>query len=908
MSVEDSPSSSQNINRIEEQAHTSPVSSASIHNDTQRDPGPDASTGGALGSISPASKAWGKQRATDDQPNTSTVIRLTDPNVQLQDPDTDDDEPITAGLLASELAPEILVRVFSFLDPVSLARAAAVCHPWARVARDDATWRAAFATFYSLEAADPGHSSSHAVPSFRRLSPASWKSEFQQRSELLRRWRKSRAPTTLSNPKLAVIDQISISKQHTFMISASEFYGVASRSNPFTGKVVKGYLDAEGTANGAGNGNPNLEFSPHVTALAMGADASMLAWGFRSGEISLTTLSRQGSNPRGAIKSHKFSPRGSHAGPVLGIALPFSSDHNSVHGPGRSPDRLRQQLASLGDVATTFVTVGHDGTVRLWSSLRALPLWVASTSTAPAPNASQTASAAAGSNQAQVASPICVVDYDARAGIIAAGTASGKVFVWHNIAIADMLAVPAEATDPEMLQNHEPDKEPSPDLIQAQRQFVDLVKSVRCETIELPAGTGSETALSHLRIDASPAAPTFSVLALHSGARVFVRHTIQRDEAAVAPAPVVTTVFGAPIVDEITAIRPDFEPRQPQHRSTGPSPLARSPIMSGTAWRDSVPALVLGPSLHQLTGPGQYPERKFVCIGTATGSIYLFDWEAEGVASDGADWQGRWGQPATASVSMQVQPSVVLHAHTAAITALEITMLHIIAGTSDGAIKVLCALSGDVVRVINDRAATRLAARMLATGELSESRYRVTQIIADHECLVASVGPQVLAFRAEPLLRRKGGSGAGAGSKGKRGPRMSETKHQMHADLLDSQAELAREREERQAEHARLRAQTRDFELGDLTEAEAFEYALMLSKDEAADPEARQAQDAFAHLSFSPSSSIQDWPSPSPASAPSQPTGARSVSPSLRPNTEDDDLRFAIELSLAEEQSRQTHK
>lgn len=805
----------------------------------------------------------GKGRANDsaNATDTSTIVRVTDPQAAenaLSVPTGDADASVLPSIPieAADLAPELLMRVFAFLDPVSLSRAAAVCRPWAIIARDDATWRAAFATYFSLEAAQAHRAASleaSATPALRRLTNVSWRQEFQQRVDLLRQWRKSRTPTVLSTPRVDIIKKISLSKQHRLLLSATEMYGVASRSNPWTGKVTKGYLDAEGTANGAGNGNPNAEFSPNVTTLNMSSDSSNIFWGFRSGEVGMTTMSRQGTNPRGAIKSIRFTPRASHAGPVSAIAIPFSSDSDGAHGPGRGPERLRQAIAMLGDVASTFVTAGFDGTVRLWTSNRSWPLWIASTST-KAPVANAMSSGTQPQNNASAAAPICALAYDAAKGIVVTGSTTGKIFVWSNIDIAALLRIPPEATDPEHLRNGAPE----PDTLEAQQVFLRLSQCIRTTTIDMPPGTAAEVAVSSIFIDASPSAKSSdvaadvgldcSILVHHSGARILLRHRIMQNTS------VETTALGAAVMDEITAIRPDFEPSLPkrdarssaaQSPSTSvyasPTLLPTRPELASTA-----PMLVLGPSpFESYDGSGQYPERKFVCVGTRAGSLFLFDWESAGTPFDEvtqAEWQGH--SPPRFHAQLQLLPSIGWEAHHTSITALELTPLHIFVGTSDGTIKVFDSLAGDLIRTINDRTATRHPARMLAAGEFTDSeaaRFRVTQIIADNECLVASIGHQILAFRAEPVLSKRAAAAAAAaaaGGKAKGGrPRLSDNKYalqvELKRDLRESKAELEAENEERQAEYSKIRNR-HAMEPEGLSEQEALEYALMLSRDEEA--------------------------------------------------------------------------
>ncbi len=820
-------------------------------------------------------KGKAREVQLDDDTESPSIVRVTDPNAVGSNSngkageDVDTSTSVVTATDVASLAPELLMRVFSFLDPVSLSRAAAVCRPWAIIARDDSTWRAAFAIYFSLEAAQAHRATSSeasATPALRRLTNASWRHEFQQRVDLLRQWRKSRTPTVLSTPRVDLIKKISLSKQHRLLLSSTDTYGVASRSNPWTGKVIKGYLDAEGTANGAGNGNPNVEFSPNVSTLNMSSDASHIFWGFRSGEVGMTIMSRQGTNPRGLIRSLRFTPRASHAGPVTAIAIPFASDSDGAHGPGRSPERLRQSIAGLGDVASTFVTAGFDGTVRMWSSQRSWPLWMASTST-KTPVSNPISSSTQAQSNASSAAPICALAYDAKHGIVAAGSITGKIFVWTNIDVAALLRIPAEATDPEHLRNGLLE----PETIEGQAAFQRLSQSIRATTLDMPAGVSAEVAVNSIFIDASPSiggkgveAPSTSedcsLLVHHSGARVLLRHRIFDD----ASRPAETTVLGAAVMDEITAIRPDFEPRLPKRdarSSTAQSPstsVYASPTLApsrldlagahtgGSGLLQQAPSLVLGPTpFESYDGSGQYPERKYICVGTKAGSLFLFDWESTGTSFDELaqeEWQGH--SPPRFRGEKQLLPAIGWEAHHTTITALEVTLLHIFVGTSDGTIKVFDSLAGDLIRTINDRTATRHPARMLAAGEFTATeaaRFRVTQIIADNECLVASIGHQILAFRAEPVLSKRAAAAAtaaasGAKSKGGR-PRLSDNKYalqvELKRDLHESKAELEAENEERQAEYNKIRNR-QGFELEGLSEQEALEYALMLSRDEEA--------------------------------------------------------------------------
>ena len=69
--------------------------------------------------------------------------------------------------------PEVLIHIFSFLDPEGFAMASLVCREWHSVARDEYAWKAAFERFFGVHSFIP------------RLS-TSWSGEYIHRSHLLR--------------------------------------------------------------------------------------------------------------------------------------------------------------------------------------------------------------------------------------------------------------------------------------------------------------------------------------------------------------------------------------------------------------------------------------------------------------------------------------------------------------------------------------------------------------------------------------------------------------------------------------------------------------------------------------------------------------------------------------------------
>ncbi|KAI8992769.1 WD40-repeat-containing domain protein [Trametes punicea] len=180
---------------------------------------------------------------------------------------------------------------------------------------------------------------------------------------------------------------------NTTLLAASLQYGVVSRSFPLTGKVLRGFLDASGTANGLGIGNPNAEFSPHVSSVALTSDGgtAKILWGYRNGEVAVTTALRVMDNNRAsAARLIRCRLGDCHEGAVECVAWDHSIDGSSL-----------------------FVTGGADGRVKLWDAKYSLNcLWTSDKGTS------------------LISNPCVKLAVDLRRGIISAGLRSGDLIVW----------------------------------------------------------------------------------------------------------------------------------------------------------------------------------------------------------------------------------------------------------------------------------------------------------------------------------------------------------------------------------------------------------------------------------------------------------------------------------------------
>ena len=594
----------------------------------------------------------------------------------------------------------------------------------------------------------------------------------------------------ISDPRVSTIHAIALSLPHHFLLSASETFGVASRCDPFSGKVAKGFVDASGQMNGLGMGvhQPLAmeQVGEEVSCISLDSDASRIVWGYHSGEIGMTTLARQGTNPRGLIKGIRFSPRGGHAGAVLAACMPFGTGFGGAHSIERSPERMKQRQAMLGEAAEVFATAGIDGTVRLWTPKKALPIWVEVAQHAPVQLPGQVYKRPA---------PAVCVDVHLESGTIAVATAEGEVTVWTNVDVNGLIDLPASAYE-------DPSAFPAtPALLQSRAELKRIEGQIRRINLPRPRVVGSDgghaPGMLVLDID-SPWEGTFTPTNLfHARLLIFCvqgaafeRLEIHKEETAEAV--VSSSVFSTPGNVSITALRPDFD-LEPARK--GPS-TSNSPA---------------------------YAERKSVCAGTSEGKVVIWDWthEAEG----------------------NIEAWCSLDGHHTSITALDVTAHVIIIGCSDGTIKAFCPLTGQLIRTFNDRTATRHPARMLAAGELTEeeaSRFVVSQIIAGPDTVVASIGGQVLAWRAEKIKgksARKVGHRATSGkaSVGRLWDPKLQSQKEMERDVFETREQLREEQKAREAEYERIKYSVggrSEMEMSGLSEQEAFEYAMMLSRDE----------------------------------------------------------------------------
>ncbi|KAG8919485.1 hypothetical protein FRC00_011287, partial [Tulasnella sp. 408] len=293
-------------------------------------------------------------------------------------------------LLCPDFPPEALNWTTSFLIPGDLLSLGLVSkHLYAHVALD-ATWRSAFLRY--TFALDPETDFDRHKQILLRRTCGTWREEYIVRFQTIHRWQISKAQTVSHSPHHSVGYPICWSSEVSGLLSASTAYGVVSRSSPATGATIKGFLDAQGLMNGAGIGNPNVEFSPDVSAVtpvAVGGTA-YVTWGYRNGSVAIT-----------------YAPN-----------FMELTDKHRAYKRCEARDAHSAQVSHIVfcDKTLSFVSGAWDGAVKLWSADPLNLLWDS------------------GKKEDAMPGDACMqVAYDSNSGTIVAALANGTIKVWTGL-------------------------------------------------------------------------------------------------------------------------------------------------------------------------------------------------------------------------------------------------------------------------------------------------------------------------------------------------------------------------------------------------------------------------------------------------------------------------------------------
>ncbi|KZT67887.1 hypothetical protein DAEQUDRAFT_375983 [Daedalea quercina L-15889] len=304
---------------------------------------------------------------------------------------------------------ESLTHITSFLDPDTLLSLSGTNRQLHAHVKDDNTWRRAYVYhFLGISPESDLRDNGERKSLMLRREESTWRREFLLRYNLrrlslrhvansrCRRWERSR-----NQPVTHVPHHSSVVSMHlmpnTTLLTASLQYGIVARSYPLTGKVLRGYLDASGAGNGLGHGNPNLEFSPHVTAIALASEGrtAKVLWGFRNGEVAVTTAVRamDGNRPS-AAKHARCKAEECHEAAVQALAW-------------------GTEVGQEGPAA--FATGDAHGQVKLWDAKRMKCLWTSI-------------------KKEGLERDVCAkIAFDVARGVVVAAMESNRIHVWSGL-------------------------------------------------------------------------------------------------------------------------------------------------------------------------------------------------------------------------------------------------------------------------------------------------------------------------------------------------------------------------------------------------------------------------------------------------------------------------------------------
>jgi WD40 repeat protein len=317
---------------------------------------------------------------------------------------------------------ESLTHITCFLNPSSLLALGRTNKYLNNHVNDDNTWHRAFVCQF-LGIGPEGNLRNTKTLMLRRCEN-SWSKEFIVRynirrcgiyflffiiifDPICRRWERSHNSTITHTPHHSTVSGMQLMPD-TGLLTSSIEYGIVSRSLPLTGKILRGYLDASGT--GLGNGNPNAEFTPNVSACALSSDGgtAKIIWGFRNGEVALMSANKAMDLGRATAKLTRCKIDDEHA------------------------QAVQDTIWCTNNV---FVTGALDGKVKLWDAKRVKCIW--------------TSDIKEGS---LIADPCVKVAATITEGVVVGVMKSGVIVVWTGLGtlLSEDSALPVQPIVPEI--------------------------------------------------------------------------------------------------------------------------------------------------------------------------------------------------------------------------------------------------------------------------------------------------------------------------------------------------------------------------------------------------------------------------------------------------------------------------
>ncbi|EPY53792.1 F-box protein Pof10 [Schizosaccharomyces cryophilus OY26] len=223
------------------------------------------------------------------------------------------------GLSIKNLPKEILIIIFSFLEPRSLLSVQCTCKFWNRLLSDDLSWRTAF--FHHFEANE--------FHEFSPLGNGTWRQEYLLRSAITRAYERGKGQTVQYDCRIGDLTDLYYDFLSGRLFAGNRLTGSISVSDPNTGKVERSLLHA------------SLDGSLIHTLTIMNLNKQIFGFGFVDGRVGAIIMTRQAENGR----QFRF----------------FMDSHNDAI---TCMDVYSGDLPPVGEVG--MVTGADDGSVNCW--------------------------------------------------------------------------------------------------------------------------------------------------------------------------------------------------------------------------------------------------------------------------------------------------------------------------------------------------------------------------------------------------------------------------------------------------------------------------------------------------------------------------------------------------------------
>ncbi|KAF9444388.1 WD40 repeat-like protein [Macrolepiota fuliginosa MF-IS2] len=616
-----------------------------------------------------------------------------------------------------DIPAEILAGITSYLDPPSLQNLGLVNKSLSDHVNDDGTWHRAFVQqFLGIDFQSELYDCQKRL--LLRREAKSWKQEFITRFHLCRKWVLSRNSTVRHIPVHSAISSMHLMPTQSALLCASTVYGIVSRSLPLTGKILSGYLNPTGPRVGIGIGNPNVEFAPNVSTCILASDGGTIKvlWGTRHGEVTLTVankaidLSRRGVN----FELTRCFVDDEHEGPVLDATW---------------DDR---ELAATG---------GTDGCIKLWDTQTMSCLW---TSERQSCNL--------------VTDPVIkVASAVATRGIVVGCMRSGNIVVFKGFE--------------EFVRA---DTRNGKDL-----DFLNIGHSIQAIAIPCPvkSSTPGTQTITSLHIDNNTSLSHPTLLVAYENDAHFYRITV----GAYGDEHFRADVFGDTAFGPISCISPFFATRVGEH--------------------------------------------SFILVGDRIGCISIYDWHSLKGAAKGA-----------------ILPVRRFEAHDngSTVTAIHWNGTTLITGSSNGTTHIFDGLTFEPLRSFSSPT-PRFRGREHAPPANPNDDGRVRQILVnpDKDVMIANVGNAVIAWKAGPIGKSGSGGVRGrvplnSGGYGRKKHHGGKWLHQVEwrQNIAESRHLLEQESKKSRVVHGKAKEHQASLDQLGLSEQEALEYVMMLSREE----------------------------------------------------------------------------